>query len=142
MRSPALNVVGYSFYFVVEARRDKIDTVPFLFGTVLFALSVSAFGVLAGEPLGSINAYLLYASWWPCCPVFSTTSVTWSLSGSRPTPPVIMLGSPSFRDHGLSLPRPRSASGPSARASRWPGAGALRSSSRWYPPSLVTAEET
>ena len=38
MTLAALNVVGYSFYFVwSKVARDKIDTVPFLFSTIFVA---------------------------------------------------------------------------------------------------------
>ena len=147
----ALNVVGYSFYFVwSKLARDKIDTVPFLFGTVLFAaLSVSAFGVLAGEPLGSISAHdLLLCFLVALLPGFlGHFSVTWSLKWvPANVPPVIMLGIPvlsgimawAFLGQGV---HPAQVLGGAITVAGV--AGALRSSSSLVPAeSLVTAEET
>jgi drug/metabolite transporter (DMT)-like permease len=99
MTLAALNVVGYSFYFVwSKVARDKIDTVPFLFGAIVFAaLSVSGFVLVAGEPIGSIDAHDLLL----CLAVallpgfFGHFSVTWALRWVPANiPPIIMLGIP------------------------------------------------
>jgi drug/metabolite transporter (DMT)-like permease len=95
----ALNVVGYSFYFVwSKLARDKIETVPFLFGATLFAaLSVSACVLWAGEPVGEISAHdLLLCFLVAVLPgFFGHFSVTWSLRWVPANiPPVIMLAIP------------------------------------------------
>jgi drug/metabolite transporter (DMT)-like permease len=95
----ALNVVGYSFYFVWSKQaREHIDTVPFLFGAAVFAaLSVSGYVLVAGDDIGSINAHDLLL----CLAVallpgfFGHFAVTWSLRWVPANlPPVIMLGIP------------------------------------------------
>jgi drug/metabolite transporter (DMT)-like permease len=147
----ALNVVGYSFYFVgSKLARDKIDTVPFLFGAVAFAaISVTVFGVLAGEPLGSIGAADLVRCFAVALlPGFlGHFSVTWSLRWVPANiPPVIMLGIPVlsgvmawlFLGQGV---HPAQVLGGVITVAGV--LGALRSSSTLAPAeSLVTAEET
>jgi drug/metabolite transporter (DMT)-like permease len=95
----ALNVVAYAIYFVWSKQaREHIDTVPFLFGsTVAAALTVSVFVVLAGEPVGSIDAHDLLL----CLAVallpgaLGHFSVTWSLRWVPANlPPVLMLAIP------------------------------------------------
>jgi drug/metabolite transporter (DMT)-like permease len=147
----ALNVVGYSLYFVwSKLARDEIDTIPFLFGAVLFAaLSVSGYVAVAGEPVGSIDAHDLAL----CVAVallpgfFGHFAVTWSLRWVPANlPPVIMLGIPV-----LSGAMAWVFVGQSVQAAQVIGgvitvagvAGALRASSSLAPAeSLVTAEET
>lgn len=146
----ALNVVGYCFYFVWSKQaRDKIDTVPFLFGaTVIAALSVSAFGVLAGEPLGSITAHdLMLCVAVALLPgVVGHFSVTWSLRWVPANiPPVIMLGIPvlsglmawAFLGQGV-----HSAQVLGGLLTIVGVAGALRTSGSLEAESLITAEET
>lgn len=147
----ALNVVGYSFYFVwSKLARDKIDTVPFLFGATLFAaLSVSAFVLVAGEPLGDISAHdLLLCFLVAVLPGFcGHFAVTWSLRWVPANiPPVIMLAIPVlsgvmawvFVGQGV---HPAQVVGGVVTVVGV--AGALRSSTSLAPgESLVTAEET
>ena len=95
----ALNVVGYSFYFVwSKLARDEIDTVPFLFGAVVFAaLSVSGYVAIAGDSVGSIEPkdLLLCAAVALLPGFFGHFAVTWSLRWVPANlPPVIMLGIP------------------------------------------------
>ncbi len=147
----ALNVVGYSFYFVgSKLARQKIDTVPFLFGATLFAATfVGTFALLSGEPLGSISAHdlaLCFAV--ALLPGFlGHFSVTWSLRWvPANVPPVIMLGIPvlsgvmawAFLGQGV---HPAQVLGGVLTVAGV--LGALRSSSSLVPAeSLVTAEET
>jgi drug/metabolite transporter (DMT)-like permease len=151
MALAALNVVGYSFYFVwSKLARDKIDTVPFLFGAIVFAaLSVSGFVVIAGEPVGSINAHDLFL----CFAVallpgfFGHFAVTWSLRWVPANiPPVIMLGIPILSGAmawvllGQGVAPTQVLGGAITVAGV---AGALRSSASLSPAeALVTAEET
>jgi drug/metabolite transporter (DMT)-like permease len=146
----ALNVVGYCFYFVWSKQaRDKIDTVPFLFGAIVFAaLSVSAFAVLAGEPVGSITAHdlALCAAVAVLPGVIGHFSVTWSLRWVPANiPPVIMLGIPvvsgllawAFLGQGV---HPAQVLGGLLTVAGV--AGALRMSGSLEAESLLTAEET
>ncbi len=147
----ALNVVGYSFYFVwSKVARDKIDTVPFLFGTAVFAaLSVSGYVAIAGEPVGSIDAHdLLLCALVALLPgFFGHFAVTWSLRWVPANlPPVIMLGIPV-----LSGAMAWVLLGEAVHASQVVGgvitvagvAGALRASSSITPKlAMATAEET
>jgi drug/metabolite transporter (DMT)-like permease len=151
MTLAALNVVGYSFYFVwSKVARDKIDTVPFLFGTIFVAaLTATAFGILAGEPLGAITAHDLALCFAVALfPGFlGHFSVTWSLRWVPANiPPVIMLGIPVlsglmawiFLGQGV---HPAQVLGGALTVAGV--AGALRSSSSLVPAeSLLTAEET
>jgi drug/metabolite transporter (DMT)-like permease len=151
MALAALNVVAYSIYFVwSKLARDEIDTVPFLFGAVLFAaLSVSGYAAAVGEPVGSIDAHDLAL----CVAVallpgfFGHFAVTWSLRWVPANlPPVIMLGIPV-----LSGAMAWAFVGQGVHPTQIVGgvitvvgvAGALRASSSLEPAeSLVTAEET
>jgi drug/metabolite transporter (DMT)-like permease len=146
----ALNVVGYCFYFVWSKQaRDKIDTVPFLFGAIVFAaLLVSAFAVLAGEPVGSITAHdlALCAAVAVLPGVIGHFSVTWSLRWVPANiPPVIMLGIPvvsgllawAFLGQGV---HPAQVLGGLLTVAGV--AGALRMSGSLEAESLLTAEET
>jgi drug/metabolite transporter (DMT)-like permease len=151
MTLAALNVVGYSFYFVwSKLARDEIDTVPFLFGAVLFAaLSVSGYVVVAGDPVGSIDAHDLAL----CVAVallpgfFGHFAVTWSLRWVPANlPPVIMLAIPVLSGAmawvliGQGVHPAQVLGGAITVAGV---AGALRASSSLAPAeSLVTAEET
>jgi drug/metabolite transporter (DMT)-like permease len=95
----ALNVVGYSIYFVwSKLAREEIDTVPFLFGAVVFAaLSVSGYVAVAGEPVGSIGVHdLVLCMAVAVLPGFlGHFAVTWSLRWVPANlPPVIMLAIP------------------------------------------------
>jgi drug/metabolite transporter (DMT)-like permease len=147
----ALNVVGYSIYFVwSKLARDKIDTVPFLFGTTLFAaLSVTVFVLFAGEPLTEISAHdLLLCVLVAALPGFlGHFAVTWSLRWVPANiPPVIMLAIPVlsglmawvFVGQGV---HPAQVLGGAITIVGV--AGALRSSASLVPAeSLVTAEES
>lgn len=146
----ALNVVGYSLYFVWSKQaRDKIDTVPFLFGTIVFAaLSVTAYVVLAGEPLGSITAHdLLLCFGVALLPgIVGHFSVTWSLRWVPANiPPVIMLGIPVLSGFmawvflGQAVHVAQVVGGLLTLAGV---AGALRSAGALESESLLTAEET
>ena len=79
----ALNVVGYSFYFVwSKLARDKIETVPFLFGATLFAArSVSVYGCWpANRWATSACTDLLLCFFVVVLPgFFGHFAVTWSL---------------------------------------------------------------
>lgn len=99
MTLAALNVVGYSFYFLWSKQaRDHIDTVPFLFGAAVFAaVSVSGYVLVAGDDVGAINAHdlLLCAAVALLPGFFGHFAVTWSLRWVPANlPPVIMLGIP------------------------------------------------
>jgi drug/metabolite transporter (DMT)-like permease len=151
MTLAALNVVGYSIYFVwSKLAREEIDTVPFLFGVALFAaLSVSGYVAVAGEPVGSISVHDLVL----CVAVallpgfFGHFAVTWSLRWVPANlPPVIMLGIPVlsgalawlFVGQGV---HPAQVLGGVITVAGV--AGALRASSSLAPAeSLVTAEES
>jgi drug/metabolite transporter (DMT)-like permease len=151
MTLAALNVVGYSFYFVwSKLARDQIDTVPFLFGAVLFAaLSVSSYVAIAGESVGSIDVHDLAL----CVAVallpgfFGHFAVTWSLRWVPANlPPVIMLAIPvlsgamAWAFIGQAVHPAQVLGGALTVAGV---AGALRASSSLAPAeSLVTAEET
>jgi len=151
MTLAALNVVGYSFYFLWSKQaREHIDTVPFLFGAVVFAaLSVSAYVLVAGDDVGSINGHdlLLCAAVALLPGFFGHFAVTWSLRWVPANlPPVIMLGIPV-----LSGAMAWVILGESVYATQIVGgvltvagvAGALRNSSSLAPgEALATAEET
>jgi drug/metabolite transporter (DMT)-like permease len=151
MTLAALNVVGYSFYFLWSKQaREHIDTVPFLFGAVVFAaLSVSAYVVVAGDDVGSINGHdlLLCAAVALLPGFFGHFAVTWSLRWVPANlPPVIMLAIPV-----LSGAMAWVILGEAVYATQIVGgvltvagvAGALRNSSSLAPgEALATAEET
>jgi drug/metabolite transporter (DMT)-like permease len=93
------NVVFYSLYFVWSKHaRDDIDTVPFLFVSVLVAaVIVSAFVLVAGEPVGGIGRHdLAMAVAVALVPgLVGHFSVTWPLrSVPANLPPVLMLTIP------------------------------------------------
>lgn len=99
MALAALNVLGYSVYFVWSKQaRDHIDTVPFLFGaSVAAAVTVSAFVVVTGEPVGMIGLHdlLLCAAVALFPGALGHFSVTWSLRWVPANlPPVLMLAIP------------------------------------------------
>jgi drug/metabolite transporter (DMT)-like permease len=54
-----LNIVFYSLFFLGSKHsRDRIDVVPFLFGmSTVAAVAVTAYVLVAGEPLGSAGAH-------------------------------------------------------------------------------------
>jgi drug/metabolite transporter (DMT)-like permease len=146
----ALNVVGYSFYFVwSKVARDKIETVPFLFGVAVFAaLSVSGYVAIAGESV-SIDAHdLLLCIGVALLPgFFGHFAVTWSLRWVPANlPPVIMLAIPVLSGAlawillGESVHTAQVIGGVITVAGV---AGALRSSSSITPSlAMATAEET
>lgn len=151
MTLAALNVVGYSFYFLWSKQgRDHIDTVPFLFGVAVFAaLSVSVYVVLAGDPVGTISAHdmLLCAAVALLPGFFGHFAVTWSLRWVPANlPPVIMLAIPV-----LSGAMAWVLLGEQVHANQVLGgvltvagvAGALRTASSFSPAeALATAEES
>lgn len=90
------NVVFFSFYFVwSKLGRDDIDTIPFLFGSVVTAaIVVSAFVGLTGAPVGGIDgADLMLAALVALVPgLVGHFCVTWPLrSVPANIPPVLML---------------------------------------------------
>ena len=93
------NVVFYAGYFVWSKKvRDQIDTWPFLLVALLAAaVVVSAFAVVAGEPIGEISAHDLLL----CVAVallpgaLGHFAITWSLAWvPANVPPVILLAMP------------------------------------------------
>jgi drug/metabolite transporter (DMT)-like permease len=93
------NIVFYSLYFVWSKQaRDDIDTVPFLFGVVVAAaVVVTAFVVVANEPVGSISGHdLLFAAGVALLPgIGGHFLVTWPLRWVPANiPPVLMLSIP------------------------------------------------
>jgi drug/metabolite transporter (DMT)-like permease len=101
-----LNVAFFAVYFVWSKQaRTHIDTVPFLFGVVVAAGAVvSAFVLLAGEPVGSISAGdLLIAGYIASVPgALGHFVTTWPLQRvPANVPPVMQLAMP-FLAGGLA----------------------------------------
>ena len=101
------NVAFFAVYFVWSKRaRDHIDTVPFLFGVVTAAgVVVSAYVVVAGEPVGSISGSdLLIAAYIACIPgALGHFVTTWPLQRvPANVPPVMQLAMP-FLAGGLAF---------------------------------------
>jgi drug/metabolite transporter (DMT)-like permease len=101
-----LNVAFFAVYFVWSKQaRSEIDTVPFLFGVVVAAgVVVSAYGVIAGEPIGGIGrADLVRAAYIAAVPgALGHFVTTWPLSRvSANVPPVMQLAMP-FLAGGLA----------------------------------------
>ncbi|MEJ5255748.1 MAG: DMT family transporter [Acidimicrobiales bacterium] len=95
----ALNVIGYAIYFVWSKQaREHLDTVPFLFGaSVGAAVTVSAFTLVTGEPVGTIGGHdLLLCATVALLPgVLGHFAVTWPLRQVPANlPPVLMLAIP------------------------------------------------
>lgn len=95
----ALNVIGYAVYFVWSKQaREHIDTVPFLFGaTIAAALTVSAFALIWGEPVGAIGLHdLVLCGAVALLPgAIGHFAVTWPLRWVPANlPPVLMLAIP------------------------------------------------
>jgi drug/metabolite transporter (DMT)-like permease len=59
-----VNILFFSVYFLGSKQsREVIDVIPFLFGmTFVAAVAVSAYVVVAGEPVGAVNGHDLYAA--------------------------------------------------------------------------------
>lgn len=100
------NVAFFALYFVWSKRaRDHIATVPFLFGVVATAgVVVSAYVVVAGEPVGSITGSdLLIAAYIACIPgALGHFVTTWPLQRvPANVPPVMQLAMP-FLAGGLA----------------------------------------
>jgi drug/metabolite transporter (DMT)-like permease len=96
MALAAGNVVFYAFYFVWSKQgRDHIDTIPFLFvSVVVAAVIVSGFVVVVGAPVGAADgADLVMATLVALVPgLVGHFAVTWPLrSVPANIPPVLML---------------------------------------------------
>lgn len=100
------NVAFFAVYFVWSKQaRDHIGTVPFLFGVVVAAgVVVSAYVVVAGEPVGTIGrGDLLIAAYIACIPgALGHFVTTWPLRMvPANVPPVMQLAMP-FLAGGLA----------------------------------------
>lgn len=93
------NVLAFAAFFLLsKLGRDHIDVLPFLFGVIVVAaLAVSAFAVIAGEPVGAIGRRdLVLAAANGLGPgILGHFVMTWPLRWvAANVPPVMKLGQP------------------------------------------------